>query len=232
MVVFGWRSATVLEGRPRFRRQISRLVAIGAVVAFVALDLVAPLGTSHVVIEMGAGAGATGHAPFSTLSSLTAAGTPRCPHRTPAPDAVGSLLGTTGTRGSIMIVLPTTCQGKQVTFEPPLVFVAGASSYATLGLIGSSWPSSLGQVSVCVAVSGHVCTSTTLTLTSASAPPLSTNVPSLTAGDSYGPGINVQFTSPGVATIQLDLAVEQYQTSTGTPALVQQDWILLTIALA
>ncbi len=216
---------------PHYRRRAARFVAIGAVLVFLTLDLLAPLGTSHVVLEMRTGADSAGHAPFSTLSALTTVGTPHCPHHSPPPRAVGTLLGTTATRGSIAIVLPPTCRGRQVAFSPPLIFLAGGTYYATLGLVASSWTGAPGQVSVCVATSGHACTSTTLTLTSSTTAPLSTNVPALTPGNSYGPQIDVQSTGPGTATISLDLAVEQYQGSTGTPALVQQEWVQLTVTL-
>jgi hypothetical protein len=172
---------------------------------------------------------ASGHSPLANLSALTTQAGSRCTGRTPLTTAVGSLLGTTSTRGSIHITLPRACRAHRQIFPAALLFPAGKQFHGQIGLVASSWPGNIGSLIACIAQSNHGCLSRQITVTSRSTVPISTNAPILITGNSYGPLLETIFTRAGTTTVDLALAISQYSPTGATASLVQQDWIEVVI---
>lgn len=131
---------------------------------------------------------------------------------------------------SVTITIPAGCRGTTLHIPEPVLFTASANMDGEVSLVSSTWTANMGNLRFCLAASGAGCHSSTIVLTSATAPPDVTSTVALTAGTAYGLRITDHLTAPGgTATIDLTEDLIHLTAATGAQAFVQQDQIDLTV---
>lgn len=164
---------------------------------------------------------AAGAATPYALTAVATAVTHACGTVTPT-----ITLSSSDTSATVAITLPAACRGVDFRFRDDLRFTAAANMEGEIGLYSNTWTANMGTVSVCLRATVAACVSSTIALTSATAPPDSTTMGALTDGDLYGPQVTTALTAPGgTATIDLTEVIVVENAATGNPAWVQMDAI-------
>jgi hypothetical protein len=138
------------------------------------------------------------------------------------------------TMGTITIVRPAGCRGVGITFNNAAVYLTAANNIASeLSLVSNTWTGAIvgtgSTVRVCISVLGAGCSSTTMVITSATVPPLTTSTINLANGNNYGSRTRNTLTTTGTATIVMDLYLDYRNLVTGGYAVVQIDTITLVV---
>jgi hypothetical protein len=137
------------------------------------------------------------------------------------------------TVGTETISRPAGCRGTGITFNNDGIYLLAANTIsAELVLVSNTWTGAIvgtaSTVRICIGAQAGACTSTTMALTSATVPPLTTSTVALTNGNDYGVRTRNTLTTTGTATIEMHLYLD-YKNGAGGFAVVQIDTVTLVV---